>query len=219
MTQEFEDFSNIEKICRLPDELSIDGVTKGVDSAVADVTVYVPWNALVFYYEDYGYNDDLISIGHVESGMEQLAAMGDRFTVTMERIEENDKNESDMPVDITLTSEDTVITTTLDDSTLAKEFADLLPQTVSMSRIGGGREFYGGLQGELRYDEADAQTTFENGDLAYWFSGNGLCLLYNNQVDKPEIESGIIVFGKITSDLSVFYAFDDTTEFLIEIAE
>lgn len=105
------------------------------------------------------------------------------------------------------------------DSELAKEFVSQLPQSISMQRVGGGREFYGRLQNALSYDEADAQTTFENGDLAYWFSGNGLCLLYNNQVDKPEIESGIIVFGKITSDLSAFSAFDDKTEFLIEIAE
>lgn len=105
------------------------------------------------------------------------------------------------------------------DSELAKEFVSQLPQSISMQRVGGGREFYGRLQNALSYDEADVQTTFENGDLAYWFSGNGLCLLYNNQVDKPEIESGIIVFGKITSDLSAFSAFDDKTEFLIEIAE
>ncbi len=88
LTQEFEDFNSIEKICRLQETLSTDEVEAGVDPAVADVTLYVPWNTLVFYYEDYGYNDDLISIGHVESGMDQLAAMGDRFAVTMEQITE-----------------------------------------------------------------------------------------------------------------------------------
>lgn len=41
----------------------------------------------------------------------------------------------------------------LDDSELAVEFASLLPQTISMSRVGGGREFYGPLQGSLHYDE------------------------------------------------------------------
>lgn len=138
---------------------------------------------------DIGYSDDLISIGHTESGMEQ--------------VEEKSGVEPSPSINITLTSGDTVVTATLDDSTIAKEFAALLPQTVSMSRVGGGREFYGRLQGNLNYDESDAQTTFENGDIAYWFSGNGLCLLYNNQVDNPEIESGIIVFGKITSDEAV----------------
>jgi len=55
------------------------------------------------------------------------------------------------------------------------------------------------LEGSLDYDEADSQTTFENGEIAYWYSGNGLCLLYNNQVNEPEIDSGTIVLGKITS--------------------
>jgi len=31
-----------------------------------------------------------------------------------------------------------------------------------------------------------------------------LCLLYDNQVEKPEIDFGIIVFRKINLDLSVF---------------
>ena len=80
-------------------------------------------------------------------------------------------------------------------------------------------EFYGGMDGSLNYDEADAQTTFENGDLAYWFSGNGFCILYNNQVDEPEIESGIIILGKITSDFSVFYEMENYIEVTIELVE
>lgn len=114
--------------------------------------------------------------------------------------------------DITLSGE-------LDDSVLAEDFAALLPQTISMQRVGGGREFYGSIDGSLTYDEADAQTTFENGDIAYWFSGNGLCLLYNNQVEEPEVESGIIVIGKITSDFSVLYDMDDNITATISLAE
>lgn len=98
------------------------------------------------------------------------------------------------------------------DSELAKEFVSLLPQTISMQRVGGGREFYGSLAGSLNYDEADSQTTFENGEIAYWYSGNGLCLLYNNQVEKPEIESGIIVLGRITSDFSILSDLEDQIE-------
>jgi len=107
----------------------------------------------------------------------------------------------------------------LDNSKIAQQFVTLLPQTISMQRIGDGREFYGDLDDELDYNEADSQTTFENGDIAYWYSGNGLCLLYNNQVKNPEIQSGIIVFGKITSDLSVFYDFDEDIEVTISLAK
>ena len=52
------------------------------------MTLYTPWNTLVFYYKDFGYNEDLVPMGHVESGMELLAAMGDKFTVTMELMDE-----------------------------------------------------------------------------------------------------------------------------------
>ena len=110
-----------------------------------------------------------------------------------------DENEQ-IPISIEIG--DVTLSGELDDSDLAQEFASLLPQTISMQRVGGGREFYGGIDGSLTYDEADAQTTFENGDIAYWFSGNGLCLLYDNQVEEPEVKSGIIVIGKITSDFS-----------------
>lgn len=111
------------------------------------------------------------------------------------------------------------LTAELYDTQLAKEFAGLLPQTISMQRVGGGREFYGSIDGSLDYDEADAQTTFENGDIAYWFSGNGLCLLYDNQVEKPEVESGIIIIGKITSDFSGLHNLDDHVTADISLAD
>lgn len=107
----------------------------------------------------------------------------------------------------------------LDGSKMAKQFMKSLPQTISMQRVGDGREFYGDLDKELDYNKKDSQTTFQNGDIAYWYSGNGLCLLYNNQVKNPEITSGIIVFGKITSDLSVFYDLDDDIEVKISLAK
>ena len=118
---------------------------------------------------------------------------------------------------ISITMGDTTIYADLYDTELADEFLAQLPQTISMQRVGGGREFYGSLESSLNYDEEDSQTTFENGDIAYWYSGNGLCLLYDNQVEEPEIDSGIIVFGKITSDLSVFSELDDNIEVHVEI--
>lgn len=128
-------------------------------------------------------------------------------------------NESAATTQISITSGETTVYAELDHTEIAQEFAATLPQTLSMQRVGGGREFYGGMAGTLNYDEADAQTTFENGDLAYWFSGNGFCILYNNEVDEPEIESGIIVLGRVTSDLSVFYEMGDYIEVTINLAE
>ena len=128
-------------------------------------------------------------------------------------------NESAATTQISITSGETTVYAELNHTEIAQEFAATLPQTLSMQRVGGGREFYGGMDGSLNYDEADAQTTFENGDLAYWFSGNGFCILYNNQVDEPEIESGIILLGKITSDFSVFYEMENYIEVTIELVE
>lgn len=55
MTQTFEDFNSIEKICRLSEEIPTEGAEMGIDPSVADVTLYAPWNTLVFYCEDYGW--------------------------------------------------------------------------------------------------------------------------------------------------------------------
>lgn len=120
---------------------------------------------------------------------------------------------------ISITSGETTIYAELDDSETAQEFASMLPLTISMQRVGGGREFYGGMDKSLSYDESDAQTTFENGELGYWFSGNGLCILYDNQVEESEIESGVIVFGRIVSDLSVFHNMQDQIEVTVALAE
>lgn len=42
LKQTFEDFNSIEKICRLQNELTTEGVDAGVDSDIADVTLYIP---------------------------------------------------------------------------------------------------------------------------------------------------------------------------------
>lgn len=138
MTQTFEDFNNIEKICRLSEEVSTDEMEWGVDPNVADVTLYVPWNTLVFYYEDYGYNSDLIPMGHVESGMELLVDMGDSFSVVMEPIPDEDQaeNHSAKATTITMTAGDIVITAELSNSETTRAFLETLPRTLTMNRYG-----------------------------------------------------------------------------------
>lgn len=87
LTLKFEDFNNIEKICRLPEKIDIGDTITGVDPNVGDVTLYVPWNTLVFYYKDFGYYNNLAPMGHIESGLKQLSEMGSEFEVTMEVLE------------------------------------------------------------------------------------------------------------------------------------
>lgn len=173
-----------------------------------------------------GFSNTINTIAELEPG---ATVNQDGFTVSRDNVQEA---ESDIvgwlnELGYALQTEQTSISIAIGDltfsgelngSALTDEFASSLPQTISMQRVGGGREFYGSIDGSLNYDEADAQTTFENGDIAYWFSGNGLCLLYNNQVEEPEVESGIIVIGKITSDFSELHGMDDNVTAMITLA-
>ena len=220
MTQTFEDFNSIEKICRLPKELTTEGVESGVDPAVADITLYVPWNTLVFYYEDYGFNDDLIPMGRVESGMELLTAMGDEFEVTMELVDENTTaateplSETTEATDIRMTAGDTAITATLDNSETTQAFLSTLPRTLTMNHY-GGREYYGRM--EALPENGEAIADFENGDVTFYPAGPSFAIFFAGADSSSQ--SGLIRMGRITSDLSAFDALGDTVEMLIEIAE
>lgn len=137
-----------------------------------------------------------------------LAASAEKNTSTEETSSEPKGEESmqttpsSQNTSIKLTVGDTVITADLYDSEISRQFANILPQTITMTR-GRDREYYGRIDDTLQYDEADIQTTAEDGDLAYWFSGNSLAFFFNTENDAA-VNSGIVVFGKITSDLSVF---------------
>jgi hypothetical protein len=96
----------------------------------------------------------------------------------------------------------TIATAELDDSDIARQFLALLPQTISMNR-GRERVYWGRLTGLLTFDAQDAQRTFVNADVGYWYSGNSLALFFDDTVDNT-LNTGVIMFGKITSDFSVF---------------
>lgn len=215
MTQTFEDFNSIEKICRLPNEIATEGVESGDDPDIADVTLYAPWNTLVFYYEDYGYNSDLIPIGHVESGMELLADMGEEFTVTMELIEDNEQlaeEPSSNMTEITMTVGSTIITAELTDSETTRAFLETLPRTLTMNRY-GDREYYGRM--EKISENGEAIADFENGDVTYYPAGPSFAIFFSEEENSNQ--GSLIRMGKITSDLSVFNSLDNTVEMYIEI--
>ena len=216
LTLTFEDFNQIEKICRLPQELAIEGIPSGVDPDIADLTLYVPWNTLVFYYADYGYNRDLIPMGHVESGMDQLAAMGDQFEVTMERIEETSPSQSFSSVTtvIQMTTGDTVITAELDNSETSQAFLATLPRSLTMNAY-GGREYYGRI--EALTEQGEVLSDFENGDVTYYPAGPSLAVFYAEAGNSHQ--SGLIRMGRITSDLSALEALSGTVDIWIEIVQ
>lgn len=86
LTLTFEDFAGKEKISYLPERLTTDG-SSGSAPRNGNLIYYVPWGNLGFFYNaDGGHDDNVITIGRVESSMEQLYRL-ERGQVTVEVIE------------------------------------------------------------------------------------------------------------------------------------
>ena len=82
----FEDYNQTEKISYLPESLSAEGMPNSFDPDVGDFCYYVPWGNLSLFYKDFRNSTSLISLGHVDSGIETIAGITDDFTVTLEAI-------------------------------------------------------------------------------------------------------------------------------------
>lgn len=88
-------------------------------------------------------------------------------------------------------------TATLRDNATARDFALLLPVTLSMGDL-FGREKLGALPRPLT--AGPAQTTYQAGDLGYWSPGHDLAVYYHD--DGQRIPSpGIVIIGQIDSGL------------------
>ncbi|WP_172460130.1 cyclophilin-like fold protein [Priestia endophytica] len=115
---------------------------------------------------------------------------------------------------ITITVGDNEITAELNDSKAAQEFKNSLPTTVSMTRM-DEHEYYGSLKKPLTKTE-DLQTGYEIGDLAFWTPGDLFAVYFDEPEEAP---SGLMILGKITSDMSVFDTMDGSVEMQIEVSE
>jgi hypothetical protein len=88
LTLTFEEFAGREKISYLPERLTTDG-SPGAATRNGDLIYFVPWGNLGFFYNadpGGGVSEDVIAIGTVESGMDQLNRL-ERGQVTVEVIE------------------------------------------------------------------------------------------------------------------------------------
>ncbi len=112
---------------------------------------------------------------------------------------------------IVITVGDVEILAELNDSEAAKEFREMLPLTVSMTRM-GEHEYYGGLETPLTHT-ADVQTGYTVGDLAFWTPGDLFAVYFDEPDDAPE---GLMVLGHIISDISVFNNMKDFLEMQID---
>lgn len=83
----FEDFNGIEKIAYMDNELPTDGEPNEYDPDVGDLCLYAPWGNLSIFYKDFRNSNGLISLGHIDSGMEVISSMNEDFTVTLAKDE------------------------------------------------------------------------------------------------------------------------------------
>lgn len=83
----FEDFNGIEKIAYMDNELSTEGEPDEFDPDAGDLCLYAPWGNLSIFYKDFRNSNGLISLGHIDSGMEVISSMNEDFTVTLAKDE------------------------------------------------------------------------------------------------------------------------------------
>lgn len=81
----FEDYNGTEKISFLLRDLPVDEETDGCEPEAGDLCYYAPWGNLAVFYEDFRYSDNLVLLGHIDSGLETLTEQYNDFSVVLER--------------------------------------------------------------------------------------------------------------------------------------
>lgn len=84
---EFRDLNSVEKIARLPHELTMDGVPEGDDPEPNDIGYYAPTGDLVLYYDDVGYWDGIVRLGVFTSDMDPIRNQAGTFTAIIQLAE------------------------------------------------------------------------------------------------------------------------------------
>ncbi len=84
MTVTFEDYNGIEKIGYLPRKLRTEDSPSSCDPSVGTFAYYAPWGNLSVFYRDFRHSENLVPLGHIESGMDSLAQMHGDFSVRLE---------------------------------------------------------------------------------------------------------------------------------------
>ena len=80
----FEDFNHIEKIAYLNKKLPTKNEPDGFEPHIGDLCLYAPWGNLSIFYKDFRYSDSLISLGRIDSGIEDISSMKDNFSARLE---------------------------------------------------------------------------------------------------------------------------------------
>lgn len=107
-----------------------------------------------------------------------------------------------------------IVDAELNGSEAAEQFKAMLPVTISMTRM-GGHEYYGRLPQSFE-EKGETQTGYEVGDLAFWTPGDLFAIYFNTTNNAPE---GLLILGKIISDIKIFENLGNPEEMRIELAD
>jgi len=102
-------------------------------------------------------------------------------------------------VKIKLTIDNKTLTATFADNGTARDFASVLPLTLTMNDL-FGREKFGHLPRAIS-DKGKRTHTYEIGDIAYWSPGPDVAIYYHHDGEQIP-DPGIIVIGKIDSGVA-----------------
>jgi hypothetical protein len=82
LTLSFSDYGGQEKLAKLPEPLSLDGVPPGDDAGPLTIGYYAPGQVLVLYYEPVGYYQGIVRIGTFDD-LEAIRNRNGRFTANL----------------------------------------------------------------------------------------------------------------------------------------
>ena len=104
-------------------------------------------------------------------------------------------------VKIMLTIEGRDYPAILYDNPAAKDLLSRLPLTVSLNR--GGRDYCGDIP-TIKYDQAQVQKGYRNGQLAYWISGQDFVIFIEKEESGASVD-GVVVLGELTGDYQTLF--------------
>lgn len=84
----FSDFHGQEKITDFPKPVDLSNAPRGMVGTKGKLFIYVPWGNMGIFYKDFSHRPDnnLIELGNVECGLENLSSQKSDFTAQIEII-------------------------------------------------------------------------------------------------------------------------------------
>lgn len=125
-----------------------------------------------------------------------LAAVLTIFSLSTAAYAQNGKG-----VKIVLTIEGREYQAVLYDNPAANDLLSRLPATVSLNR--GGRDYCGDIPA-LKYDQAQVQNGYCNGQLAYWIPGQDFVIFIEKEESGTSVD-GVVVLGELTGDYQTLF--------------